>query len=334
MARGIELEQKNLFLDRFPNARWQLDEPIPLTVGRYIVRINWSGELASARIEVQVREGETERPTVVMKPRGILVRVVDDSTREPIDGAWVAARGDHRAGMTSSEDTTYLGQTFLRGYPAGEYELEVVHPSYTGLVAEGRRSRFENSDRLLGCQCVGDVMKVDARYELRRRHVGQQFPQRFAFSFGVHVPHGVDQLERTVAVQHAPHVLCVASFEARKNLITLIEGYGKAKARGLAMPLTVVASPRSGDSSPVFQAIEQNGLRSSVSFRADVPDDELQMLYQTARIAVSPSLAEGFGLVPLEAMAAGVPVVASDIPSHREVLGDAARFFSAGLITA
>jgi glycosyltransferase involved in cell wall biosynthesis len=146
----------------------------------------------------------------------------------------------------------------------------------------------------------------------------------------VTVPNGIDKPEQGDFIgPQTPHILCVASFEARKNLVTLINGYGKARRRGLSMPLTVVASPRSGDSSPVFQAIEQNGLRSSVSFRADVPDEELQKLYRTAQIAVSPSLAEGFGLPPLEAMAAGVPVVASDIPSHREVLGDAARFFSA-----
>ena len=58
-----------------------------------------------------------------------------------------------------------------------------------------------------------------------------------------------------------------------------------------------------------------------------VPDADLRMLYSGAKIFVLPSLVEGFGLIGLEAQAAGVPVAASDIPVLREVLGDGAVFF-------
>jgi len=50
-------------------------------------------------------------------------------------------------------------------------------------------------------------------------------------------------------------------------------------------------------------------------------------LYKTAEVAVFPSWDEGFGFPPLEAAACGVPVIASDIPAHREVLGDAVEYF-------
>ncbi|HWS15971.1 MAG TPA: glycosyltransferase family 1 protein, partial [Candidatus Methylomirabilis sp.] len=58
----------------------------------------------------------------------------------------------------------------------------------------------------------------------------------------------------------------------------------------------------------------------------DPPDETLRALYAGARAFVFPSLAEGFGLPPLEAMASGVPVVCSDIPVFREVYGDAVRY--------
>ena len=57
-----------------------------------------------------------------------------------------------------------------------------------------------------------------------------------------------------------------------------------------------------------------------------VGDDELRRLYGGADIVVHPSAAEGFSFPPLEALACGAPVLASDIPVHREVLGDAARY--------
>lgn len=61
-----------------------------------------------------------------------------------------------------------------------------------------------------------------------------------------------------------------------------------------------------------------------------VDDDELEALYRNAAAVLAPSALEGFGLVPLEALAHGAWVVASSIPAHREVLGDAADFFAPG----
>ncbi len=59
-----------------------------------------------------------------------------------------------------------------------------------------------------------------------------------------------------------------------------------------------------------------------------VPDEELKLLYREAEVFVFPSLSEGFGLPGLEAMAAGVPVLASDIPVFREIYREAASYFN------
>ena len=67
---------------------------------------------------------------------------------------------------------------------------------------------------------------------------------------------------------------------------------------------------------------------SNIQFLGRVSDDELVRLYNQAACFVFPSLYEGFGLPPLEAMACGCPVLVSDIPVEREVCGDAAQYFN------
>ena len=65
-----------------------------------------------------------------------------------------------------------------------------------------------------------------------------------------------------------------------------------------------------------------------IHFLGRISDEELVRLYNQAECFVFPSLYEGFGLPPLEAMACGCPVLVSDIPVEREVCGDAALYFN------
>jgi glycosyltransferase involved in cell wall biosynthesis len=74
---------------------------------------------------------------------------------------------------------------------------------------------------------------------------------------------------------------------------------------------------------PIFAAVERLGLASDVIFPGFVPRQELPLWYNGAAGFVYPSLYEGFGLGPLEAMACGTPVVVSDRASLPEVVGDA-----------
>ena len=72
---------------------------------------------------------------------------------------------------------------------------------------------------------------------------------------------------------------------------------------------------------------EQLNVKERTVFLGPVREEDLPALYSGARAFVFPSLYEGFGLPPLEAMACGTPVACSDIPSLRETAGDAALLF-------
>lgn len=142
------------------------------------------------------------------------------------------------------------------------------------------------------------------------------------------VYNGVDASPATrvprIASTRPPYALFVGSFEPRKNLLAAIRAFGQIAGELPSHQLIAVADPRSGSSEAVHHAIASLGIGQRVRFVSNVSDDELWTLYAGAEMFVFPSLAEGFGLPPLEAMAAGTPVIASGLPAHREVLGDAA----------
>lgn len=121
-----------------------------------------------------------------------------------------------------------------------------------------------------------------------------------------------------VAVERAPYVLNVDTLEPRKNLAILLE----------ILPhlpdLRLVQCGGIGWAAEDF--ITRAKMTPAVTLRGYVPDSELASLYRGALAAVFPSIYEGFHLSPLDALSAGCPVIASDIPVHREILGNAALF--------
>ncbi len=123
----------------------------------------------------------------------------------------------------------------------------------------------------------------------------------------------------------APYVLAVATEEPRKNLATLVEAFALLKRRGFDGTLKIAGG--SGlDTGRIVEAIRKHRLDGDVARLGYVDALDLPSLYRNARALVTPSLWEGFGLPLLEAMATRTPLVASDIPAHREVAGDAAIF--------
>ncbi len=122
---------------------------------------------------------------------------------------------------------------------------------------------------------------------------------------------------------HPPFLLSVG-FEARKNLPGVIKAFSNIKvfAENELTLVLVCANPAVIPN--LYKFAEENRVRDRVVILNRVSDEILNMLYGTAAVFVFPSFREGFGLPPLEAMACGTPVVASNTSSFPEILGSAA----------
>ncbi len=117
--------------------------------------------------------------------------------------------------------------------------------------------------------------------------------------------------------------LYVGTLEPRKGLDTLVAAFG-AIAANTACHL-VIAGKLGWYTKPLFRQIETLGLSQRVHVIDYVADEDMASLYNLADLFVYPSRYEGFGLPPLEAMACGAPVIASDAASLPEVVGEAGR---------
>jgi len=122
----------------------------------------------------------------------------------------------------------------------------------------------------------------------------------------------------------APFILSLGMIEPRKNLVRLIEAFELLKQHSHAPHRLVLAGKRGWLSDAIYQRAKSSPLASEILFPGYVADDELPLLYSAAELFTFPSLYEGFGLPPLEAMACGTPVVASSSASLPEVVGSAA----------
>jgi glycosyltransferase involved in cell wall biosynthesis len=130
---------------------------------------------------------------------------------------------------------------------------------------------------------------------------------------------------RTDHALPAEYVLYVGARKPHKNLELLVRAWGVLRP-GDRPPL-VLSGPEWRADTPLARLARELGVEESVHFSGDVHDDvALACLYSGAALVVQPSLAEGFGLPPLEAMACGVPVLSSDAGSLPEVLGEAAVY--------
>jgi glycosyltransferase involved in cell wall biosynthesis len=122
-------------------------------------------------------------------------------------------------------------------------------------------------------------------------------------------------------------VLAVGELSARKGHAALLEAFASACLGPLRL---VLAGPDAGQGQRLRELAVSLGIADRCVIPGRVSDAVLAGLYEDATALCFPSLAEGFGLPVLEAMAAGLPVVASDLEVIREVAGDAAVFVPAG----
>ena len=151
--------------------------------------------------------------------------------------------------------------------------------------------------------------------------------------------HGVDErfkpqpeeaileMRRALGIVSPSYLLYVGNLEPRKNLHRLVKAWEIAQ-RSVPDEIELVVAGAKG-SSLVFEKVSLGAIPQRVRFAGYVPDRYLPALYAGSMALVYPSLYEGFGLPPLEAMACGTPVVTSSNTSLPEVVGDAAMLVDA-----
>ena len=158
--------------------------------------------------------------------------------------------------------------------------------------------------------------------------------------------------EKVVAVHHAPRpcfrplplnqtiettrrlgidddfLLFVGTIEPRKNLLTLIRAFENVLKKTSLRPQLVIAGQEGWLTDELFDHVKDRDFGDRLCWTGYVSDEDLCALYSSCRAFVYPSIYEGFGLPPLEAMACGAAVISSRIPSITEVVADAARLVS------
>jgi len=119
-------------------------------------------------------------------------------------------------------------------------------------------------------------------------------------------------------------ILFVSTIEPRKNVPTLLKAFKIVRERCREDVKLVLVGGRGWLSEKVFEMVDELNLRKDVLFLGFVPAEKLLYLYNSASLLAHPAIYEGFGLPILEAMACGLPVVASNVASIPEVTGSAA----------
>jgi glycosyltransferase involved in cell wall biosynthesis len=123
---------------------------------------------------------------------------------------------------------------------------------------------------------------------------------------------------------HDEFVLYAGNVKPHKNLERLIEAFDRVRRGGLDHLKLVMIGDEISKYAALRRAVHRHQLHKYVRFLGYLPEETLAVMYRLAGVFVFPSLYEGFGLPPLEAMASGTPVVTSNVSSLPEVAGDAA----------
>ena len=153
----------------------------------------------------------------------------------------------------------------------------------------------------------------------RVRVVGEAVSDRFRPAG----PEAIASARQWLSVDE-PYVLFVGTIEPRKNLARLIRAFERAVFETGAPHHLVIAGGSGWRQAAALAALQASHVRDRIHMAGYIPDELLAGAYSGADVFAYPSLSEGFGLPPLEAMACGCPVITSNTSAIPEVVGDAA----------
>lgn len=178
---------------------------------------------------------------------------------------------------------------------------------------------------------VKRAVKIITVSEHVKRDILREFPVR-SDSIRV-IPNGVDQRFKPCAASQVfrakyqlpeRYVLFVGQTATNKNIRRAIDAVNLVRDRYSLDHQFIVAGMPGEDDARLKKYVNSNNLRDTVRFIGYVDDNDLPQLYANAELFLFPSITEGFGIPPLEAMRCGIPVVAAHASCMPEVLGDAA----------
>jgi glycosyltransferase involved in cell wall biosynthesis len=193
----------------------------------------------------------------------------------------------------------------------------IAHPEWFGWREGTRR-------RLLARWSAARAARVVTVSEFSRQEIAVHLDLPADRIRVVH--HGMDVVRARPSEPKDQLVLFVGSIFNRRNLPLLLDAFADVAATKAQARLEIVGNDRTHPPEHIAKLVSSSPVSNRVRWRPWVSDEELDTLYGRASIFAFLSEYEGFGLTPLEALAAGTPPVVIDTPVAREVLGDAAVF--------
>jgi len=276
----------------------------------------------ASRLAARLRDHRPTSTGISFGPRDVLL-LPDSSWGEDFWGAIDAARA---AG-------TRLGVVQHDFIPLRHPDL--VPPKSTAVFRRWMEHALTRADFVLAVsETVARETRAEllalGRAEVAKRHV-TTFRNGSDFC-GARPPRAVRSLvrrslRRFLAAGSAAPFLTVGTIEPRKNQALLIEAFRRLHAVDPTARLLVVGMTGWNGQAVVAAMRRHPAWGTGILHVTDASDAELLHAYHRARALVFPSLAEGYGLPIVEALAAGLPVFASDIPVHREVGGGHCTYF-------
>jgi glycosyltransferase involved in cell wall biosynthesis len=134
-----------------------------------------------------------------------------------------------------------------------------------------------------------------------------------------------DLVAKKFGIDGSPYILYVGNIEPRKNLVRLLKAFALLKEKYLIPHKLVMVGASGWNNVDFYRELAANRFRDDIVLTGYVTSDEKNAFYQNAAVFVFPSIYEGFGLPPLEAMRWRCPVVAANAASLPEVCGEAAE---------